>query len=442
MNFGGTDYLALLGVTALVVSLLPMRLKWFPLLAANFIFLSLNTSLWWLILVPLGTSYLAALFFDSRWSRAKSFVLWPALALNLTPMLIFKWEPAADGILPLGISFYTLVLTGYLLDVYWQRRTAERHLGIFVAFAAFFPTITAGPIERSTHLLPQLRHLVTPAPMAVSEGILLILIGLLKKYVIAANLAPITAAVFKDPSQFHGLEVWSTVILARFQLYYDFSGYTDIAIGSALMLGTQISPNFNRPFAARSITEFWRRWHISLSSWMRDYVFLPLVGGIGAWTGLYPLIILTFIILGLWHGFTLNFALFGLLQGVLIALQDKNSKKWASLPVPLQVSLTFLFLVCLPMILFRTVNLNQAAETGRALFNFTGAPQNIGPWSRSILLLAFFEAFAYRNVVRPFFPRIIRLPMFKRYLVYVALVLALILLGQFEIPFDFAYRNF
>jgi alginate O-acetyltransferase complex protein AlgI len=228
-------------------------------------------------------------------------------------------------IIPLGMSFYTFQAIGYLTDVYWQEQRAERNPLDFMLFMLFFMKFLSGPIERGSTMLAQLKN---PKPFEYSSvvfGMKLILLGLFKKLLIANHLAPCTDAMFSSVHELSGIQLLMTCLIYPVVLYADFSGYTDIAIGGARMFGIELSPNFNNPFASRSTSELWRRWHMSLSFWVRDYLYVPLTAVTRSWRqwGIFFSLIVTFVALGMWHGAGWTFAVYGLIQGLLICLETR-----------------------------------------------------------------------------------------------------------------------
>lgn len=222
--------------------------------------------------------------------------------------------PAMNLLLPVGISFYTFKLLGYLVDTY-RGSAPERHLGHFAVYVAFFPQILAGPIERASNFLPQLREKVRFDYGRTVGGMRLMLWGLVKKVVIADRLAWLVDHVYAAPVEHEGLPLVVATYLFAFQIYCDFSGYSDLAIGAGKILGFDTMLNFNRPYFAKSTTEFWRRWHISLSSWFRDYLYIPLGGSrvkVMRWA---INVLIVFLISGLWHGAGWTFVLWGAIHG-------------------------------------------------------------------------------------------------------------------------------
>jgi D-alanyl-lipoteichoic acid acyltransferase DltB (MBOAT superfamily) len=216
-------------------------------------------------------------------------------------------------LLPIGISFYTFQALSYSIDVYMGKAEPERHFGKYALFVSFFPTLLAGPIQRAGRLIPQLEEAKRPGIGDIQYGITLILWGLIKKVVIADRLAVFVNTVYNKPADYNGLELLIATFFFTFQIYCDFSGYSDMAIGSARILGFDLLKNFNRPYLAKSVTEFWKRWHISLTSWFRDYLYIPL-GGNRKRHLLNILIVFT--VSGLWHGANITFVVWGMINGV------------------------------------------------------------------------------------------------------------------------------
>ena len=243
-----------------------------------------------------------------------------------------KWNSSVTEIfLPLGISFYIFQSISYLIEVYWEEQETEKNLGDFMLYMLFFMKFLSGPIERPGDFLPQTKTKKTFDYAQTSFGLKLIAIGLFKKLIIANYLAGVLNDIFVSVQDYSGAQLLVATLIYPIQLYADFSGYTDIAIGGAAILGYQLSPNFNRPFIAETITDFWRRWHMSLSFWVKDYIYEPLAfkrRNWGVW-GISYALLLTFILLGLWHGDSWNFIIYGAIQGAVI-IYEMQRKKWCA----------------------------------------------------------------------------------------------------------------
>lgn len=223
-------------------------------------------------------------------------------------------------ILPVGISFYTFQTLSYTLDIYrGELKPTESFLN-FALFVSFFPQLVAGPIERAKHLLPQLDEIKRPSKQYIREGIALISIGMFKKIIIGDTLGRIVDPIFTEPSHYGSIELIASLILFSLQIYNDFSGYSHIARGTSRLLGIDLMENFNQPYLSTNITEFWRRWHISLSTWLRDYLYIPLGGNRRGNRRTYINLMLTMLLGGLWHGANWTFVVWGGLHGVFLAI--------------------------------------------------------------------------------------------------------------------------
>ena len=283
---------------------------------------------------------------------------------------LFYEMPLFNVLLPVGISFYTFQTLSYTIDVYNNKTPAQKHLGVFAVYVSFFPQLVAGPIERSNHLLPQFFREHDFSYIRVKAGLQKMLWGFFKKIVIADNLAILVDGVYNNVDNYSGLTLIVATIFFTFQIYCDFSGYSDIAIGTAKVMGFELRENFKRPYFSKSIREFWQRWHITLSTWFRDYVYIPLGGNRTIKWRWYYNIFITFLVSGLWHGANWTFVIWGALHGtyLIIALALTNPKKQFSSLIQkksksfnklLDVTITFI-LVAFAWIFFRANNLDDA----------------------------------------------------------------------------------
>jgi len=390
------------------------------------------------------------------WIAFRNATTTEGIVQTLFPFL--KTNAAVQSIVfPLGISFYTFQAIGYLTDVYWKEQEAERNPVNFLLFMLFFMKFLSGPIERAGDLLVRLKEDKPFRYQSIVYGMKLIFLGLFKKLVIANRIEPHTDLMFGSIHQLSGLQLLMTCLIYPIELYADFSGYTDIAIGGARMFGIQLSPNFNRPFSARTTTEFWRRWHMSLSFWVRDYLYVPLTAftrGWGKW-GIYSSLILTFVVLGVWHGVGWSFAIYGLIQGLLICWEvkfsffRKNLKKvvgefGANALLILRTYLLF----ALSLIFFRMGSISDAFYYLRNI-SFTvhdsWKEMNIGITDHYCLviglsLLALF-IFEYFNAKRDLLEALEQQPAWVRWSIYYLLIFALFSMGSFEAE-SFIYLQF
>ena len=278
-------------------------------------------------------------------------------------------------ILPVGISFYTFQTLSYTIDIYRERLKPTKDWLSFFTFVAFFPQLVAGPIERASHLLPQFFKTYNFDYKAFKSGLLLIAFGLFKKMVIADRLAILVNDVYNNPTGHSGQDFIIATIFFAFQIYCDFSGYSDIAIGIARTLGFDLMKNFETPYFSTSITEFWRRWHISLSTWFRDYVYIPLGGSRNGEYRTYFNLFLVFVISGLWHGAAITFIIWGAIHGIIIVIEKALSKtplqanRKRILPAVFFGLFTFV-IVCFAWIFFRANSFSDSVYIVNHLFDF------------------------------------------------------------------------
>ncbi len=402
MSFVTWGYYALLLCAVAAYALLPGRLRWGVLLACSLWFCALlgaDTLLW--MGVATAVSYAGALLIH-RWrgTRRARLCLWVSLALCFGLLVVFKYlgfglrivtraawllgldhtAPAFSLALPVGISFYVFQVTGYLADVYRGACAPVRHAGHYALAVSFFPKLMQGPIEPVAAFAEQVAHIKEEKPFderGFCTGMMAILLGLAQKTLVADRLARVVDQVYAAPAQGGALSTWSALIAMvfyAFQLYADFAGYTSIALGSAQLFGLRLSPNFHQPYLARSIADFWRRWHITLSAWLRQNVYFPL-GGSRVSAARWRLNVLAvFLVSGLWHGAGLNFIVWGLLHGVYQiagrlteSARRRLKQRWpARLSDAVSVACTFA-LVCVAWVFFRALNVAEAMTVLRGL---------------------------------------------------------------------------
>ena len=335
MSFTEPLFLLYLTICVGLNRLCPARLRPAFLLAASYVFyFTWSPAAAGLLAVVTLLTFGAGLAVEKARLAEKTAWLGPLAAILLTAYLMaFKvalLTPArgiAGLVMPLGISYYSFKLISYLLDVHWGKMDAEKGLLNFAAYVAFFPQIVAGPIQRPASFFEQL----PPKPLSTLDPLLRIAWGLLKKLLIADNLAPTVNAIYAHVTGLHGAPLWIGLYLFPLQLYADFSGLTDIAIGSGQLLGITGPENFNRPFTAGSISDFWRRWHMSLTTWLVDYVFVPLrmASRRAGALGLSFSIAVNMVAIGLWHGLTGSYLCFGLINAGYLILETLTGKRRA-----------------------------------------------------------------------------------------------------------------
>lgn len=276
---------------------------------------------------------------------------------------VAEWMPAGwSYLLPVGISFYTFQSLSYTIDFYRGRIPREPSFLRFATYVAFFPQLVAGPIERSDRLLPQLTNRPELRLHDIAEGLSLFLVGLFKKAALANYVAHYVDRVYGDPAGEPGSALILATVCFSWQIYFDFSGYTDMARGVARMMGFQLMLNFRHPYQATGLADFWGRWHISLSTWFRDYVYIPLGGNRGGSVSLYRNLLLVFVISGFWHGSAWQFLVWGLLHGLgLCATRELEGMDWYRRAVPRIVKQAGVFVfVCIAWVFFRAESMQDA----------------------------------------------------------------------------------
>lgn len=334
MLFNSLKYAIFLPVVFALYWIIPHKYRcWLLLIASYYFYMSWNIKYVLLIAFITAVAYFAGLGIEKKING--KIVVFISAFLSLSLLFVFKYfglffdtaniilshfaislHPVTlKLILPVGISFYTFQAIGYVIDVYHKEVPAEHNFILFATFISFFPQLVAGPIERTSNLLPQIRdEKVFDYDKAV-YGVKLICVGLYKKIVIADNLAPYVDRIYNNISSYTGFSIVLATLLFTIQIYCDFSGYTDIARGSAKLLGIDLMENFKSPFFSQSLKEFWSRWHISLSTWFKDYFYIPLGGNRKGQLRRYINVFLTFLASGLWHGANWTFVVWGALHG-------------------------------------------------------------------------------------------------------------------------------
>lgn len=340
MLFNTISYALFLPIVLVLYWFVPRNLKFqnILLLAASYFFYACwDYRFLFLLVFSTGLDYFTAIKISSASNSShRRFWLWLSIVINLGFLGIFKYYNffidsfskslssfGIEGslwtlniILPVGISFYTFHGLSYIIDVYKDRIKPERNFIDYGVFVSFFPLLVAGPIERATHLLPQIKKKRIFSDTVFKDGLRQILWGLFKKVVIADGCATYVNVVFEHPNDYSGSTLVLAALLFAFQIYGDFSGYSDIALGSARLFGIDLLKNFAFPYFSRDIAEFWRRWHISLSSWFKDYVYIPLGGSKGSLLRQIRNIFIIFLLSGFWHGANWTFVVWGLINAL------------------------------------------------------------------------------------------------------------------------------
>ena len=468
MLFNSLQFLLFFPIVTALYFALPSRWQVPLLLAASCYFYMAFIPVYLLVLVAIVLiDYGAAFLIARAEGRRRKAYLAISIVSNVALLAVFKYfnfineqfafltglahlhhpVPAVVGlVLPIGLSFHTFQAMSYTIEVYRGRQEPERSLLIYALYVLFYPQLVAGPIERPYNLLPQLHRAHAFEYDRVANGLKLMCWGFFKKVVIADRVALYVDAVYPDPSHHPGLPLLLATYLFAFQIYCDFSGYTDIARGAAEVMGVRLMHNFASPYAARSVAEFWRRWHISLSTWFRDYVYLPLGGNrVARWRWYYNLIVV-FILSGFWHGAAWTFIVWGLLHGIYVIgseitrpVRDRCAALFGLHPAhpvrrALQVLITF-HLVAFAWIFFRADSLRNALSVVKHTFvpvfdlqlpkvGFDGFELAVAV--AAIVTMEIVQYYQRRGSVRG---RVAVLPVAWRWSLYYAATIAIVLFG-------------
>lgn len=399
MLFNSIHFAAFFPVVTLLHFLMPHRARWILLLVASCVFYMTFIPAYILILlVTILIDYAAAIYIERSVGESRKRLLILSVVSTCLVLFVFKyfnffnhnleafarfvdWNYSIEAlsiVLPIGLSFHTFQSLSYVIEVYRGHQKVERHLGIYALYVMFYPQLVAGPIERPQNLLHQFHQEKRFDYTNATTGLTLMAWGLFKKVVIADRLAVFVNAVYGDPTRFGGPALVLATVAFAYQIYCDFSGYSDIAIGAARVMGFKLTKNFDAPYFSQSIAEFWTRWHISLSTWFRDYIYIPLGGNRVSWWKFYRNILITFGLSGLWHGANWTYIVWGGLNGVYLIV-GHLSAGWrarlrermgltsdAVLTVGLRVVTTFT-LTCVAWIFFRSNSLEDAWHIVRHL---------------------------------------------------------------------------
>jgi D-alanyl-lipoteichoic acid acyltransferase DltB (MBOAT superfamily) len=425
------------------------------LIASYYFYMCWNAKFVLLLLALTCIDYFAALWVTRSEGRVRKMALITSLGANLTFLGFFKYYnflaeslvqlmglPAHSFmlsiVLPVGISFHTFQSMSYVVDVYRGEQEVIRNPLDYALFIAFFPQLVAGPIVRAHEFFADLFHWRRPTGNEVLHGIFLTLMGLTKKIVLADQFASVANSYFNNISGNPGcLTAWSSTIAFALQIYFDFSGYTDMAIGVALLMGFHFPVNFRRPYLSQSITEFWRRWHISLSRWLRDYLYISLGGNRGGRLRTYRNLMLTMLLGGLWHGASWNFVIWGGYHGVLLSVERMFGvgKRERSVPGRL-IGVVFTFgLVCISWVFFRAATLHDSAQVIGAMFSTILGTNLILPWKLWMAAVTLVLAVAEEHL--EWFDRIVNAPamVYATAIVFLLFCLELLAVTGKAVPF-------
>lgn len=397
MLFNSIEFAFFFPIVTALFFLLPHRFRWGLLLLASCFFYMFFKPVYILILVfTIVIDYFAGIWISNQKDkRKKKYLLLLSIVANLSVLIIFKYYnfiienlnlvskalhengniPILNIILPIGLSFHTFQAMSYTIEVYRGKQKVERHFGIYALYVMFYPQLVAGPIERPQNMLHQFHEKKVFNYENFRSGLILMAWGFFKKVVIADRLAAFVNQVYGNPTEYTGIPLIIATVFFSFQIFCDFSGYSDIALGSARCMGFNLMINFDRPYMAKSISEFWRRWHISLSTWFKDYVYIPLGGNRVSKARWYLNLLIVFLLSGIWHGANWTFVVWGLLHGIYLITESqfstrfKGSMQLAGPKMPsIFKSLVVFIFVSLAWIFFRAQNVEQALFIVQNLF--------------------------------------------------------------------------
>lgn len=464
MSFISLEFVLLLLLCFTLYHLVSTQKQKFVLLAASGVFIGYFNPLFLVTALAVSLfTYRAAILVEqaSEKKRGSRLIYWGSISCLVLCWIGFRYANRLTGdtglVFPLGMSFYTFQAIGYLTEVYWEEEKAERNLMNLLLYMLLFMKFLSGPIERSTDLLPQIRKLSPASYSMMTYGLKLIVVGLVKKLLLADHIAPYIDDVFHSMHTVSGIERLMACLLYPIELYADFSGYTDMAIGTGMLFGLKLSPNFAHPFAAQTTAEFWRRWHISLSSWVRDYLFLPLSSFTRRWGqwGMAASLMVTFIALGIWHGAGWTFAVYGLIQGLVIVWELRTErirnkvKGYIGKPLFATLSVVRTYLIfAVSLVFFKAQSISDAFYFLRNISfqsHVSWKEINIGMSDHicivtgaTLLLILLYDFFMSRGDLHLRFEK---QPALFRWTVYYLIVFAVFAYGKFGTE-DFIYLQF
>jgi alginate O-acetyltransferase complex protein AlgI len=410
MLFNSLEFFVFFVIVTGLYFLLPHKWRWLMLLTASCIFYMFFIPVYILILVAtIIIDYVAGIYIEKSKGSKRRYLLILSLVSNIGILAFFKyydffidnfnilfqalnWNYSLDLlkiILPIGLSFHTFQAMSYTIEVYRGNQKAERHFGIYALYVMYYPQLVAGPIERPQNLLHQFHTPHKFNSALFSNGLKQMLIGFFKKVVIADNLAVYVNQVYDNPTNYESITIFIATICFAFQIYCDFSGYSDIAIGASRIMGIELMQNFKAPYRSSSISDFWSRWHMSLSTWFKDYLYIPLGGNRVGFYRLSFNLFVVFVVSGFWHGASWTFIIWGALHGLFTVIEitvnkyfksNSNRNNANSLTRMFKRGFVF-YIVCFAWIFFRAENFSQAIYIAK---NYVlGIPTYIGNLTQS-----------------------------------------------------------
>ncbi|MCR5508385.1 MAG: MBOAT family protein [Lachnospiraceae bacterium] len=481
MLFGTAAFAVFMTAVFLIYWLMPHKFRWIVILAADiWFYICYDVRYLAVMFAVMIASFACAIMMEGREAPAKKKALMTTgVVVTLSLLFVFKYldfalysvskvlsrfaipmhETTLKIIMPIGISFYSFMAVGYLVDVYRGNTKAVRHFGKYAIFLSFFPNISSGPIERAGHFIPQIDKEKSFDYDSVVYGARLLLLGLVKKAVIADMISKYVDEIYNNVPEHYGIcIIWATFLYA-FQIYCDFSGYSEMAIGVAKMLGFDLITNFRQPYLAISVKEYWSRWHMSLSGWLKDYLYIPLGGNRCSKVRRDINILITFLISGLWHGASWTFVAWGGFHGIFQIIENRikeaaglTKEKEKSLKAGARMLLrTVTFLaVTFAWMFFRANSISESLYLIRHMFDdfsLTGAmaqmsmrPVSVVKTTVAIVLVAVYDILSEK---RDMLKEINRLKEPVRWLIYIAAaVLVIVMRTHTAGPQEFIYFKF
>lgn len=461
MPFNSLHFWIVFPVIFIVYWLIPIKFKvvrkiWL-VLVSYLLYMNWKPAFAMILLYVTAVTFWGALSFDKIKSKKKA-MGWVLALLSLAPLVVFKYYnflndslttglehaglhfalPGLNLAVPVGLSFFTFQAVGYLFDVYRGQYAAEKNFLDYVLFVSFFPQITSGPISKASEFLPQIKNPVPFSYAQGKEGLKLLLWGMFIKVVIADRLGIFVDSVYANFLAHNGTTLFTASLLYSIQIYCDFSGYSLLAIGLGKLLGFNLINNFRRPYFAVSVTDFWKRWHISLTRWLKDNIYIPLGGNRCSRARCYFNILMTFLVSGIWHGAAWTFILWGLMHGVILVVERAlgASKYEGHNPLikGVRIGLTFL-IVSFAWIFFRCPDISTAISYIGGIFSSIGVPA-VSEMGGAVILILFIALFIllFKDIREEFFPskfRFVDSGVFRGF-AYSALFCMIILFGVLD----------
>lgn len=482
MLFNSLHFVLFFIVVTTLYYVLPHKLRIIMLLLVScYFYMSFVPKYILILLFAITVDYFAGLYLERLEGKKRKLLLILSVLTNVGLLFVFKyfnffniniaklasflhWNYPIEGlsiILPIGLSFHTFQSLSYVIEVYRKKQKAEKNFIIYALYVMFYPQLVAGPIERPQNVLHQFHEKHEFNFEGFIFGLKIMLWGFFKKVVIADRLAIYVNKVYRSPESYSGIALVVATIFFAFQIYCDFSGYSDIAIGSAKTMGFKLMDNFRQPYFSKTVSEFWRRWHISLSTWFKDYLYIPLGGNrVSSWRRNFNLLV-TFAISGLWHGANFTYIIWGSLNGIFLILENlvrnfetsfKSRLKGtlgSSIYLLVRAFITF-FLVCFAWIFFRATSVSSAVYIIKRMFQFNGFGKvsslfgvtSYGEFILCVILILFLMLIDYINIKKGMWEFFDKKPLALRWSFYYLLIFAILILGVYDVATETSFIYF